>query len=85
MDLTTGAIYLSPGQKSAIEKHGKRISLLDGDNLKPAENSEVTIDQVATAKRLSEIIGQPVSANDIQYFTSNGVSSIIAEKPAANI
>jgi hypothetical protein len=66
VDLTTGAIYLSPGEKSAIDKHGTRNKVTE--NLQPINDDDLEVDKEATAKALSQLIGRSVDASHIQYF-----------------
>jgi len=75
VDLTTGTIYLSPGQKSVIEKHDKHLVLqdrgmIDSLRLKPAGENEVTIDQIQTANELSILLDEPIKAEQIEYYKS---------------
>ena len=70
VDITTGTIYLAPGQKSVIDKHRPHHSLTDEKTLRPADEQEVSIDRAKTARRLSAILGHPVDEEKIRYFKS---------------
>lgn len=86
VDITTGAIYLSPGQKSVLEKHSRHITphkiRINGNQLRPAEKNEISIDQFKTAQHLSRILGYPVSADNIQYYKAMDLTSAVEVMPA---
>lgn len=65
VDLSTGAIYLPPGEENVLEKHQKRSSL----NLltQPIDAKHVNIDHQAIARKLSLATGRPINAEAIQY------------------
>lgn len=60
VDLTTGAIYLPAGGTSALEKHTKKLSQTD--------SLPEGVDANAVARELTMILGQPVSAAELQFF-----------------
>ena len=68
VDITTGAIYLPPGQKSTLEKHRKRVGQLEQLDLKPVPESDIAIDREETARELSQLLGQPVDAAAVIYY-----------------
>lgn len=73
VDLSTGAIYLPPGEKSTINKHTERLGHLNNSQMKPADDARLpsNIDQVA--QQLSLILDKPVEAASIKYFEVSGV------------
>jgi len=85
VDLATGTIYLSPGQKSVIEKHGKDLALIDGLGLKPAHKEDITINQSQALNEISMLLGEPVKAEKIEYYKSTGQqSTVVAVKLQAD-
>jgi hypothetical protein len=81
VDITTGAIYLPPGQKSVIEKHSKTLVSIDGKKLRPAEDDEITIDQVKAAHELSKLLGFPVKWERVKYFKAIDMQAAVLAKP----
>ncbi len=77
VDIATGTIYLSPGETSAIEKHSKDFSVIEGLNLRSIEQSETTIDNAKTANKLSFLIDQSINEDDIKYFKSENINPIM--------
>ena len=74
VDISTGAIYLSPGQPSVIEKHRDRVTFIDADqdqhtsNLEPVSLHQVPADPEELAQKLSQILNQEVDASDIRFY-----------------
>lgn len=81
VDITTGAIYLSPNQKSVIDKHSRHQTLIDGKKLRPADEEEILINQLKTAHELSQILGYPVKAALIEYYKTVDMTSAVAVIP----
>ena len=75
VDITTGAIYLAPGQNSVIEKHSRHLALIDGEKLRVADQNEISIDPLKTANELSRILGYPVQAEKIEYYKSRDMKT----------
>ena len=80
VDLTTGAIYLAPGEESSVEKHRKTLGVTQNVDLTPVNKSEITIDTQKTAKDLSRMLGRSVDANDIEYFKPEDGGAAVAWK-----
>ena len=74
VDIATGTIYLSPGQKSVIEKHRERAAYIDAENPQAALGMEevpagaLPVDPAILAERLAEMLGHPVEAGDIHFY-----------------
>ncbi len=77
VDITTGAIYLPPGQKSTIEKHKRRLGQLQHLELQPAREADVTVDRQHIARELSLLLGQPVDAAAIQYYKPAAAEAVL--------
>ena len=77
VDLTTGAIYLPPGQKSAIDRHKNRLGSIDHLELEPLAQGSVDLDREATAKRLSLLLGQPVGVDEIEYYQPVAAATVV--------
>ncbi len=84
VDISTGAIYLTPGQKSVIDKHSRTLTLIDdinGKKLQPADEGDISIDQLKIANELSVILGYPVKAEAIKYYKTMDKTSAVAVIP----
>jgi hypothetical protein len=81
VDITTGAIYLSPGQKSVIDKHSRTQALIDGKKIRPAGEDEISIDQVKTAHELSKVLGYSVKCESIKYFKATDMQADVFAMP----
>jgi len=78
VDFTTGTIYLPPGEKSAVEKHGDRISLLNDLQLESVSPTDLPIDPEFTARQLSEKLGIVVDPKLIEFYQVKSANSQIA-------
>ncbi len=85
VDITTGAIYLSPGQDSVIEKHSRHLTWIDGEKLRPANADEIPIDQIKTAQQLSLALGYQVAADQIEYYKARDLTSTFKAMPAFTV
>ncbi len=86
VDITTGAIYLAPGQKSVIDKHSRNLALIhmkkfEGKKMRPADDAEISIDQLKTAHDLSLVLGYPVAVGKIQYFKAIDMKTPVFAMP----
>lgn len=91
VDLTTGTIYLSPNEKSVIDKHRDRNAGLnstwqtfDTAALVPVNPFALPIDTQQLANRLAslpELKGQQINASAIRFYRSE-VPQKLALKPA---
>jgi hypothetical protein len=77
VDLTTGTIFLSPGEKSTIEKHGESLSVIENLDLRPIVKDEITIDSAQIAEELSTLLGQSINVEKIKYFKPKGTSPVV--------
>lgn len=69
VDLTTGAIYLSPGERSTIEKHDKRLGLTGDATWQKVNRANTRIDSKAMAGELSSLVGRQIEPAEIQFYT----------------
>ncbi|MDX1695482.1 MAG: hypothetical protein R3208_17090 [Ketobacteraceae bacterium] len=74
VDISTGAIYLSPGQPSVIEKHRNRAAFIDANDqqhdaaLISVPAGSAPVDSDAVARKLSQMLGKTVNGQDIQFY-----------------
>ena len=68
VDLSTGAIYLPAGGKSALEKHTNKLS--HNETLQSGVNPE------AVARELTMLLGQPVDASALDFYSTEGVETL---------
>mgnify|MGYP006981144965 CR=1 FL=1 len=71
VDITTGTIFLSPNEKSAIEKHKKNDNAFHKLDLDLIPHNEISVDLNNIIKQLSVKTGQAISGNDIVYYTTD--------------
>lgn len=83
VDLSTGAIYLAPGEVSTIEKHTQHIEpSFDSDlNLEVVDEQQLNVDRDKLAQRLHQEFGLLVKPADIALYQSRQ-STTVALHPA---
>ncbi|MGQ9427575.1 hypothetical protein ACXYTJ_16770 [Gilvimarinus sp. F26214L] len=67
VDLSTGAIYLPPGESNVIERHEDRLSRFQVP-IKAIASEDLHFDPAGVAERLSLELGQPINPSDIHYY-----------------
>jgi hypothetical protein len=77
VDFTTGAIFLSPGEKSAVEKHSGSFGLAADSDMAPVARSEVEAVSDRLAGTLSALLGRPVDAADIEFYRAGGGGPVV--------
>jgi len=81
VDITTGTIYLGPNEKSAIEKHKKKLSMFEKPSLESLSQDQIMAETMIStsqvAEELSTMIGQPVDEKNITYFKPDNTGPII--------
>lgn len=80
VDITTGAIYLPPGEKDVLEKHDTRLSSFDTP-MRAADPAPL-VDQQHVARELSGLLGEPVDQNRIHYYTAQYQDRSVPVRPA---
>ena len=83
VDISTGTIYLPPGESSAIEKHRDRTTMLEGldleeDDLEAVKPVDASIDRDQLALKLSARLGIDVNGNEIQLYQIKNASTQLA-------
>ena len=75
VDITTGAIYVPAGGTSAVDKHTKRLSQLE---LEQVDERSRGVDRAAIANELSLLIDAPVAADQLQFYRSEATPVSLA-------
>lgn len=73
VDITTGAIYLPTGEKSAVEKHTKKLSQLD---LVPAGDTLTAAQRERLAAQLSQLLGKSVNAQSLEFYRTDTAAQL---------
>ncbi|TQV70161.1 hypothetical protein FKG94_21815 [Exilibacterium tricleocarpae] len=84
VDFTTGAIYLQPGQKSAIERHTSRPGDTSDLELEPVAKVDLTLDRQRIARQLSQLLGQPVDADAIEFYRPTDTHAVVMASRGPN-
>lgn len=73
VDLSTGAIYLAPGETSTIEKHTQHIESSFDSNLEleVIDEQRLSVDRDKLAQRLHQEFGLLVNPADIALYQSS--------------
>lgn len=70
VDLSTGAIYLPPGEANVIEKHGDRLSSSFGVPTQLTDLSQA--ERKTIADNLAALTGGPIDQHAVRYYEVTG-------------
>ena len=69
VDITTGTIFLPPGEKSVLDKHLGYFNIDSKEQLVVADSDH--LDKPAIARALSEKYSMTIDANDLEFYNTN--------------
>ncbi|OUS23784.1 hypothetical protein A9Q99_27515 [Gammaproteobacteria bacterium 45_16_T64] len=90
VDITTGAVYLAPGEQSVIDKHKNQHSSItvpsfsplhmDTQPLSDTDRALSRINITYVAEQLSSVLGQTVDAHQLSFYRPR-LPVIVAARP----